>query len=455
MFDDLKSIISRIGADYADMRYEIKKEIQIAFNGKELTTVTSNSTDGYVLRVLKKGGLSSVSFTKKKDADDAIRSVTRNALLISKNIKEPVRFAKADVIKDTFIPELNEDPRDITLSEKVEVLKKYNDVPLKYENILTTNMLYSEVIREKYFVSTEGGEIREDLITNGIKGRITSSDGNIFQNIRVGFGGSNGFSSVRDQDEEFERQTSIVLKLLKAKSVKGGIYNVILNPDLAGVFTHEAFGHFSEADLIEDNPTMRDKMKIGAKLGNDIVNIIDDPTMPNQLGFYKYDDEGVKARPTELMKNGVLVGRLHSRRTAAAFQEPLSGHCIAEDYRYAPIIRMGNIFIKPGKKTFDELLYELGDGLYILDAKGGETSGENFTFGAQYGYLVKNGKIGEMIRDINISGNLYRTLENVSSVGDDLELSKVGGCGKGQLNIRSTNGSPHIIIHDVVIGGNQ
>jgi TldD protein len=453
MFEDLKIIISKVDADYADLRYEIKKEIKVVFNGKELTTVTSNSTDGYVLRVLKKGGLSSVAFTKRGDTDNAIQSATRNALLISKSIKKPVRFAVTEVIEDTFMPELDEDPRGIILNEKLELLKKYNNIPLNYKNILTTNMLYNEVIREKYFLNTEGTRIKEDLVTNGIRGLITSSDGNIFQNIRVGFGGGDGFHSLRNQEEEFENKTSIVIDLLKAKPIRGGVYNVVLNPDLAGVFTHEAFGHFSEADLIEDNPSMREKMKIGAKLGNDIVNIIDDPSLPGQLGFYKYDDEGVRARPTQLMKDGVLIGRLHSRRTAAEFEEPLSGHCVAEDYRYAPIIRMGNIFIEPRKNTFNNILGALGDGVYILDAKGGQTSGENFTFGAQYGYIVKNGNLGEMIRDINISGNLYRTLENISLVGDDLELSKVGGCGKGQMNIRSTNGAPHILINNLIIGG--
>jgi len=453
MFDDLKNIISKVDADYADVRYEIKKEINIVFNGKELNNVTSNSTDGYVLRILKNGGLSSVAFTKKKDADEAVRSATQNALLISKNIKKPVRFAKTEVIKDKFKSELDEDPRDISVEEKIDLTRKYNNITLKQKSVLTTNIAYSEVIREKYFVSTEGSEIREDLITNGIRGLITSSDGNIFQNVRVAFGGSGGFASIRNQESEFEKRTALVLDLLKAQPIDGGVYNVVLNPDLAGVFTHEAFGHFSEADLIEDNPSMREKMKIGAKLGNDIVNIKDDPTMPDQLGFYKYDDEGVKARSTQLMKNGVLVGRLHSRRTAAAFDEPLSGHCVAEDYRYPPIIRMGNIFIEPGSASFDELISELGEGFYILDAKGGQTSGENFTFGAQYGYVIKNGKLGKMVRDINISGNLYRTLENISAVGNDLELSKVGGCGKGQMNIRSTNGAPHIIINNLLIGG--
>ena len=79
-----------------------------------------------------------------------------------------------------------------------------------------------------------------------------------------------------------EKKTEIVVKLLDAKPVKGGVYNIIINPQLAGVFVHEAFGHFSESDLIEDSPTMREKMKIGAELGAERVNIKDDPTLPDQ-----------------------------------------------------------------------------------------------------------------------------------------------------------------------------
>jgi len=222
---------------------------------------------------------------------------------------------------------------------------------------------------------------------------------------------------------------------------------------MAGVFTHEAFGHFSEADIIETLPAMREKMKIGNKLGNDVLNIVDNALLPDQLGFYKYDDEGVKVHPTQLMKNGILTGRLHSRRTAAEFKEPISGHCVAEDYRYSPIVRMGNIFIEPGENSFEELLAMLGDGLYILNAKGAQTAGENFTFGAQCGYVIKNGKLGEMKRDINISGNLYKTLKDIVAVGNDFILSKAGACGKGQLNIRSCNGGPHILVKNLIIGG--
>jgi len=453
MFEKLQKILSNVDADYSDIRYEIKKETVISFNGKELTKIGSNSTDGYVLRVLKNGGLSSVVFTKENDSEKAVNTAMENAQLIAKNIEKPIEFAQTEVVRDTFIPKLKEDPRKISMAEKLELVQKYNDIPLGYEKIATTNVDYEEVIREKYFISTEGAEIREDLITTRLLGEIISKDGNLVQNVRVRAGGSNGFSTIRDQENNFEERTAIALNLLKAKPVEAGVYNCILNPDMAGVFTHEAFGHFSEADIIETLPAMREKMKIGNKLGNNVLNIIDNALLPDQLGFYKYDDEGVKVRPTQLMKNGILIGRLHSRRTAAEFKEPVSGHCVAEDYRYSPIVRMGNIFLEPGKNNFKELLSMLRDGLYILDAKGGQTAGENFTFGAQYGYVIKNGKLGEMIRDINISGNLYKTLKDIVAVGDDFVLSKAGACGKGQLNTRSCHGGSHILVNNIVIGG--
>ncbi|MEW6585716.1 MAG: TldD/PmbA family protein [Nitrospirota bacterium] len=453
MFDTLRRILSKMSADYADVRYEILTDTRIVFHGRELFHIGSNSTDGYVIRILKDGGLSSIAFTRPDDAERAVRIVQENAALMARAVKKPVVFAPSEVVQDTFLPVQHEDPRQVPIDEKLQLTRNYNESALKHDKIETTNIQYGEVIREKYFANTESTEIREDLVTTAINGLITSKDGLLTQNVRVALGGSDGLASLRNQEEEFEKRSLIAVDLLKAKPVGGGIYKVVLNQDLAGVFTHEAFGHFSEADLIEDSPSMREKMQIGALLGSEAVTIVDDPTIPGQLGFYRYDDEGVRARRVDLMRHGVLAGRLHSRRTAVAFGEGLTGHCVAEDYRFAPIIRMGNIFIEPGGNTFGELLEMLGDGLYILDAKGGQTSGESFTFGAQYGYIVSGGTIGEMVRDINITGNLYHTLKNITAVGNDLVLSKTGGCGKGQLNIRSCHGAPHILIKDVVVGG--
>jgi TldD protein len=453
MFDRLKRILGKVKADYADLRYELKSETQIAYDGRELSSMTSNSTDGYALRVLKCGGLATVSFTKASDAEKAIRTAEENAALIGKRIEVPMRFAQVEAIKDTYHPKLDIDPRQVPIDEKLELLRHYNEIPLRQSKVATTAIGYLDLSRDRYFVSSEGSEIREDLVTTRVLGSIISKDGALTQTVRAMCGGSDGFARVKNREPEFEEKTALALNMLKAEPVKAGSYRVILNPRLAGVFTHEAFGHFSEADLIEDSPTMLARMQLGAKLGTDNLNIKDDPTRLNQLGHYKYDDEGVPARSTQLMKEGVLVGRLHSRRTAAAFGEPVSGHNIAEDFRFAPIIRMGCIFIEPGRLSFDDLCAKLGDGLYLVNTMGGQTEGENFTFAAQYGYQVKGGKLTGMIRDINISGNLYATLKQISAIGNDLLFGEAGGCGKGQLNIRSCLGAPHVLVDSVVIGG--
>jgi TldD protein len=121
---------------------------------------------------------------------------------------------------------------------------------------------------------------------------------------------------------------------------------------------------------------------------------------------------------------------------------------------------MSNIFIEKGQTSFDDMISSIDNGYYLCGAKGGQTSGDQFTFGAQYGYQIRNGKLGNLVRDINMSGELFDTLANISMIGDDLEFAERGGCGKGgvgpmQLNSKSGKGSPHIKIDKVTLGGAQ
>ncbi len=453
MFDKLKKIISSVEADYVDLRYEIKHTERAVISHGEIKGAGSNSGDGFVLRVLKDGGFSSMTFTKEEDAPKAIKKALQNAEILAAKQEKSTKLASVPVVKDMYKPFLNEDPRDVTLVEKIELIRDYSDLLFKQPKIVEVTVSYEDIIREKYFVSSEGSEIFEELVTTRLTGGIVSREGDLTQQVSISFGGADGFWRVRNREADILERAKIAHDLLYAKPVKAGIYKVILNPSLTGLFTHEAFGHFSEADIIERLPSMRERMPLGIQLGNDVLNIVDDASMHSQLGFYKYDDEGVPVRRTEIMTNGVLTARLHNRITAAEFNEPVSGHNIAEDFRYEPIIRMGNIFVMPGKSTVKELQERLGNGLYLCEEMGGETHGENFTFGANWGYEVKDGEIVGMVRDINMAGNLFETLKNISGVADDFELMETGGCGKAQNNIRSNIGGPHILIDKITIGG--
>lgn len=453
MIENLKKILSTIDAEYCDLRYESKRVEQVVMSKSEIRYCGSNIGDGYVLRILKKGGLATVCFTKPEQAEKAVVRALENAEILASNSKQPKMMAPASIVKAIVKVQPEIDPRGISVSEKVALVKHYSDLLLQQPKIANADVSYYDVYRNKYFVNSEGTQINEELITTKLGAAIISQEGSLTQTTRMAFGGSDGYQKVLNREDEALQRAKIAADLLSAKPIEAGTYKMVLNPGIAGVFTHEAFGHFSEADIIRDLPALREKMQIGTKLGTDILNIIDDATMQNQLGYYQYDDEGVAVRRVNLMTAGVLTGRLHDRFTAADMDEPLSGHSIAEDFRYGPIVRMGNIFIQPGLNKVEDLFAAMGDGLYICDAMGGQTSGENFTFGANYGYIVKNGKITQMIRDINLVGNLYKTLGNVAMIANDFVLNESGGCGKGQTNIRSCLGGPHVLFSELTVGG--
>ncbi len=452
MLEELKKMISAADADYVDIRYEEKKTTKVSMAGRELKKAGSNSTDGFVIRALKDGGFSSVTVTREKDVPEAVKLAVQGASAMAGGGKNVV-LAEVEPVQGYFEPELHGDPADVPLEKKIALLKKYNAIMFEQPEVVNTNIVYSEVDREKFFVSSEGTSIRERVCTVSIAGEVVAGRGSLTQNVRAAVGGANGMADLLDRDDVFLKRAQLAKQLLDADPVQGGTYDVVINPSLTGVFIHEAFGHFSEADIIEDNPPLREKMAMGKKIGSDVVTIIADTLIPNQVGFYKYDDEGVPVRTVPLMVNGVLKGRLHSRRTAAEFGEPVTGHCVAQDYGFEPIVRMGTIYLKKGEMSLEHLLKQMGDGLYLCDGKGGQTSGENFTFGAQYGYMVKDGKIEEMVRDINIMGNLFTTMKNIEAMDDHMVLSERGGCGKGQMNIKSGYGGPSVLIRSMVVGG--
>ena len=451
MLGTLENILNGIEADYADIRYERKSELRIGFSGRELSELTPSGGSGFVLRVLSGGGFSSVPFTREDEAEEAIRKAVKNAVLLGRDRK--IKLEQGEIVKGEFIPPMHGDPADLPVEEKIDLLKGYDEIPLSREGVTTTGH-YIEVDRDKSFMNTEGTEIRERLITTKVFIEIVCREGTNVQTTYAGRGSSDGLDSLKNLEDTIEEKTLRAVDMLRAKPVKGGKQSVLADPVLAGTFVHEAFGHFSEADLVEDMPFLRDRMKLGEKLGSDKLSITADPTMDG-VGFYRWDDEGIPAKRVHLMENGALSGRLHSKRTAAEFDEPLTGHSIAEDYRYPPIIRMGNIYIKAGGWSGEELLEELKNGLYLLDCRGGQTMGEEFTFSAGYGYEVRNGEVGDMVKDANLMGNLFETLKNISALGRDLEFETLGTCGKGQRNIKSPMGAPHTIIRNALVGGTQ
>ena len=195
-------------------------------------------------------------------------------------------------------------------------------------------------------------------------------------------------------------------------------------------------------------------MTLGKQFGSEQLNIVDSAAWPGLRGSYKYDDEGVPATKAYLVREGKLVGRLHSRETAARMKEKPTGHARAISYRYPPIVRMANTYIEPGSVSFEDMIADIKEGIYARNWYGGTTSMEMFTFSAGEAYMIRNGKIAETLRPVMLTGNIFTTLGNIDAIGNDLEMNQGGGCGKGEQSpLPVSNGSPHIRIRHCLIGG--
>ena len=195
-------------------------------------------------------------------------------------------------------------------------------------------------------------------------------------------------------------------------------------------------------------------MVLGRKFGGKHLNVVDGAAVPDLRGSYKYDDEGTPAQKTYLIREGILEGRLHSRETAAIMGEKPTGNARAINYLYPPIVRMTNTYIEPGSTAFQDMISDIKEGIYARDWYGGTTSLEMFTFSAGEAYMIRNGRVEELLRSVVLTGNVFTTLNNIDAIGNDLDMNQGGGCGKaGQSPLPVSNGSPHIRIRNCLIGG--
>jgi len=454
----LEKALSSTDADYMDARWEEITHSSIVFSGAELKSISKSTMSGCHVRALTEGGMGSNSCTDMDNLRHAIGIALLSAKSSGKRRKNKVKLAKIPVVKDTVKVNPEIDPRSISLEEKKELLKEYIDIVINVPGVQTAQFYYSEHDSNKLFINTEGASINQEQVFCSIAGSILTKDNGIIQSKSIHLGASDNYGKLKNRHKDIEKSLKIALELVHSKPIDSGKYTVILDPSISGVFTHEAFGHLSEADSLVSNHSIRNEMRIGRRMGKEILNISDQGNYPGKAGHYIYDDEGVAARKTPLIKEGILVGRLHSRESAEVFGEEITGNARAVDYTFTPIVRMSNIFIEPGESDVKEMIASIKKGIYMIGHKGGQTIGDMFTFGAQYGYLIENGEIKEMLRDLNMTGNLFTTLQNILAIGNNFTTDESGGCGKGsvgpmQMLWSSGHGGPSIMVKDVIIGG--
>ncbi|HSV72243.1 MAG TPA: TldD/PmbA family protein [Chthonomonadales bacterium] len=454
MRDRLAEALRASTADYAEIRFETEDATHIAFRGPEAENVSSSRLQGGIVRACVRGGWGMAAFDSVDALEDQVREACRCAALVG---RETTELAPVEAPADMEISaKLEKDFRGVPLSDKSALVARYNDILLRSApRIESSYIAYYDSFRTVHFASTEGRTFMEERPKVTLAFGSIARDGALVQQAFDGYSSSTSYGTVLEREGLMEEVAARASALLSAPPCEGGVHTVVLDNRLAGVFAHEAFGHLSEADFLYENPKMRDLMHLGRRMGVPALSIVDDGTMGTLIGTNRLDDEGTPTARTDLIRDGVLVGHLHSRETAAKMGEAPTGNARAIRRNVPPIVRMTNTYIEPGGATVESVIGGVDRGIYACRAHGGQTMMEMFTFSAAYGFRIENGKVGELVRDVVLTGNVFETLDRIDGFANDLMIFEgAGGCGKGhQFPLPVTFGSPHIRIRDVVVGG--
>ncbi|WP_048057888.1 TldD/PmbA family protein [Methanothermococcus okinawensis] len=440
---DLEKLEKMFIGTYCDIRAGFGESNNIVLKDGNIDEISSGMGAGVSVRVLYKNGWGYAT-SNKIDLDE-IKELIQKAYKIAKisneNSKKTVILKDVKTYEDYVISNAKINPKNVEIEEKKEYLMlahKYmtddNNNPNNKNKIVSTSVAYSDAVGHSLFINSEGTRIEKENIRVLMYMTAVAKDSTLqYASERLG---GDGFEVIKEGNvtQKAKYAKDRALRLLGAKPCPKGEFNVILDPELAGVFIHEAVGHASEADLVLQNDSVF-KDKIGEVVGSQYVSVIDNPLIEDSFGYYKYDDEGVKGRETKIIEDGVLKNYLHTRETAGRLNMEITGNARAQGLN-KPLVRMSNTYIKPGDWKFDELLQDTKNGIFLKGSRGGQvdTGKGLFQFNAVEAFLIENGELTTPLRDAGLSGEILNILHNIDAVSDEFKLS-VGYCGKNGQSV--------------------
>jgi TldD protein len=459
LVSDYKNLLSDLIAryrhqvDYLAIRLEEAEGTDILLRGDRVETLSEGISIGGQVRACYKGGWGFASFNQLTTLTDRLEEAIAAARLVG---DEETLLAPVQAIQDSCQLRLTgSDPRHIPLAQKKALCSHYAEILRCVDpRIATTSVRYGDSNQRIVLATSDNTLIEQAWSDIEMRFAATARNGETVQTGRETTGSRKAYEDLENLDDQVRSAAQRAVDALALPAVKGNTYTVVIDPILTGLFVHEAFGHLSEADMTYENPDLLEVMTLGRRFGSKELQIFDGAAPEGHRGSYYYDDEGVPATTTQLIQDGVLVGRLHSRETAGKLGEAATGNARCLNYHYPPMVRMTNTWIERGTTPVDRLLDGIQEGVFARNWIGGMTNGEMFTFTAGEAWMIRNGQVAEPVRDVTLSGNVFSTLADIEAIGNDFYWDESGGCGKGgQSGLPVGCGGPSLRIRNVVVGG--
>jgi TldD protein len=469
------SVLSGKSVTYADARFESIRHERLESSSGALSNLSHSTDRGFGIRVLKKGGWGFASSSILTEAE--VRRIALLAVEIAEAsatlLGEPAELTPGQAIKGSYNTRVLRNPFDMTTKEKVDYLLHLESLVQNRPQIRLTSSSLDFRQLEKLFVSTEGSHITQTILHSGAGQSVTAfGEGRQMatRSYPTSQGGqfkSGGFEIIEQMGFESgaEKICEEVQQLLSASPCPNERTTLVIDGSQVSMQIHESVGHALEFDRVlgeEANfsgTSFATPDKFGTlQYASNIVNIVADPTAEGGLGSFGFDDEGVPARKVDLIRSGILTGYLSSRETAARHHVPLSSSMRAETWSHVPIVRMTNTILLPGTTPLKDVISEVEEGIFMSSTSSWSIDDrrEDFRFGCEIGWKIRNGELAEVVSRPSYSGNTIEFWNSCDAIADSdsYELWGTPNCGKGQpsQNARTSQGAPAARFRNVEVG---
>ncbi len=450
----------KLGADYVELRYQDKYLANFTYRDGDLDS-TTGSRQGICVRALIDGswGLATTSSISKEDVFKAVRSATKMARSSSTHKEKKIILAEVDIVDDDVISPRKIDLLSVSVDDKLQKLIEAAKIQQEFPLVKSLNITYNEVVDKRTIVTNEGTRVSwENMIPTLMSYAVAIEEGKMASGF-ASWSHTCGaeFFDLHPVDEVVRDANEKATRLVKASMIPAGVANVLLDPQLVGVLAHEAIGHTAEADLVMMGSFTQGKL--GQKVCDENITLVDEPITEGSkwvgAGWLPYDDEGVRGRRVDIIKDGVMTGYLTNRAYATEFDLEATGNARAYTFSDEPIVRMRNTYIEPRDLSFEELCEAIGEGYMLISLQNGQAdSNSEFMFGAVEGRKIMNGELTEeSYQNPVLTGNAFEVLSDIIGIGKDFDVNLgMGFCGKEQP-AKVDAGGPYLAMRAMLAGG--
>ncbi len=449
------SLALESGGEYCDIFFQHKIFNYLKLEDDIVDRAYTNIDLGVGIRVVR-GDQTGYSFTEEI-TPQAMKTAAQTAASIAR-AASPGEVATLEAYPTADYYPIDTKWEDVPIDKRIPAIEKINKVMRSADKrVIKTSASYMDY-GEYIMVATSDGRIACDYQPMVRLGGSCTAEQN-------GQRETNGFNLCGRRGIEFFTPESLdrigyesvarTVNLFDAVKPDAGEMPVVLAAGSSGILLHEAIGHGMEADFNRKGTSIFAD-KIGKKVAENFVSIVDDGTNQNVRGSINIDDEGQDSQVTYLVRNGILESYMHDRISAKFYGVKPTGNGRRQSFRHVPLPRMRNTYMTDGPHTIEEIVSSIKKGIYVSQFTNGQVNigPGDYTFYVKAGNLIEDGKLTKPIKDINLIGNGPDSLTKVTMVANDMKMAEGGWtCGKNGQSVAVSMGLPSVLVSSITVGG--